>query len=140
MKSVWLFLFTLLINQVQAQPQEEVAIRSVLNAQVECWNEGDIECFMDGYWRSDELVFIGASGLTYGWETTLENYKKRYPDLDAMGKLTFDINIIEPLSEEFWFVVGKFSLDRKDDNPSGYFTLIFRKIDDQWVIVSDHTG
>ncbi len=130
----------LLLLDSQVHAQEESEIRNVLDAQVECWNEGDIECFMDGYWRSDKLVFVGSSGLTYGWETTLANYRKRYPDLDAMGKLSFDIHVIEPLSDEFWFVVGKYNLDRKNDNPSGHFTLIFRKIDNKWVIVSDHTS
>lgn len=136
-----LLCFILLIPYFnQAQSQIENEIRGVLASQVECWNAGDIDCYMDGYWRSDKLVFIGASGLTYGWTTTLENYKKRYPTLEAMGKLSFDISIIEPLSEDFWYVVGKFNLVRKNDNPNGYFTLIFRKIDDQWVIVSDHTS
>lgn len=124
----------------QMNAQEEAKIRQVLVVQEECWNAGDLECFMDGYWRSDKLLFVGSSGPTYGWETTLENYKKRYPTLAAMGTLTFDVKSIEPLSEGFWFVVGKFSLKRKGDNPSGYFTLIFRKIDEEWVIVSDHTG
>jgi len=124
----------------KSQAQEEMEIRSVLETQVECWNAGDLECFMDGYWMSDRLLFVGSSGLTYGWTTTLENYKRRYPDRDAMGKLTFDINSVEPLSDEFWFVVGRFSIERKVGNPNGYFTLIFRKIDGEWVIVSDHTG
>lgn len=133
-------LLLLLSYTTHVHAQAEREIREVLANQVECWNDGDLECFMDGYWRSDNLVFIGSSGLTYGWETTLENYKKRYPSREAMGTLTFDLNIIEPLSEEFWFVAGKFNLERKNDNPTGYFTLIFRLIDDQWVIVSDHTG
>ena len=133
------FVFALLFI-TQAYAQEEAKIRAVLDMQVECWNAGDLECFMDGYWRSDKLLFVGSSGPTYGWETTLENYKKRYPTLAAMGKLTFDIQSVEPLSEDFWFVMGKFSLDRQADNPSGFFTLIFRKIDEKWVIVSDHTG
>ncbi|MEP5612968.1 MAG: nuclear transport factor 2 family protein [Cyclobacteriaceae bacterium] len=132
----FIFLFTFFTKTFA---QEEMEIRSVLDAQVECWNAGDLECYMDGYWRSDKLLFVGSTGPTYGWTTTLENYKKRYPNIDAMGKLTFDISSVEPLSDEFWFVVGKFSIERKNGNPSGYFTLIFRKIDGEWVIVSDHT-
>ena len=120
--------------------QEEHAIRNVLNDQVECWNEGDIECFMQGYWNSEKLAFIGKSGVNYGWKTTFENYKKRYPNKEAMGILSFEIKIIEPLSDEFWFVVGRWNLDRKEDNPNGHFSLIFRKIDEEWVIVSDHTS
>ncbi|MEQ9403135.1 MAG: nuclear transport factor 2 family protein [Cyclobacteriaceae bacterium] len=130
----------LLFFSSQIWAQEEREIREVMDRQVECWNSGDLECFMEGYWKSDKLVFIGSKGLTYGWDTTLDNYKKSYPDKAAMGTLTFEIKIIEPLSDEFWFVVGKWNLQRKEDNPNGHFSLIFRKLDNEWVIVSDHSS
>ena len=95
---------------------------------------------MQGYWHSDKLIFIGKSGLNYGWKTTLENYKNRYPNKGAMGTLSFDIAIIEPISDDFWFVVGQWNLERKKDNPNGHFSLIFRKLDNEWVIVSDHSS
>ncbi|GAB4245774.1 MAG: nuclear transport factor 2 family protein [Ekhidna sp.] len=123
-----------------SQTKDEMDIRNVLNRQVTCWNEGDLECFMEGYWQSDQLVFIGKSGVTYGWQKTLDNYKKSYPDKAAMGQLSFEILIVEPLSEDFWTVIGKWSLQRKNDNPNGYFSLIFRRLDDDWVIVSDHSS
>jgi len=96
--------------------QDEQAIRKVLSNQVDCWNQGDIDCFMEGYWNSERLVFIGKSGLTYGWNATLENYKKSYPTKDSMGVLAFDIKLIEPISDDFWFVVGKWNLERKTKN------------------------
>ena len=111
-----------------------------MKQQQECWNAGDLECFMDSYWKSDKLVFVGGNGITYGWQTTLDNYKKRYPTRAAMGTLTFELLILEPLSEDFWSVVGKWSLERKEDNPNGHFSLIFRKLGNEWVIVSDHTS
>lgn len=119
---------------------DEQEIRAVMDRQVECWNDGDLECFMEGYWKSDKLVFIGKSGLTYGWQTTLDNYKKNYPTRADMGTLSFDLKIVEPISEGFWFVVGKWNLDREKDNPNGHFSLVFRKLDNDWVIVSDHSS
>ncbi len=119
---------------------DEKSIRETLAQQVDCWNEGDLECFMEGYWKSDQLVFVGSSGITYGWQKTLDNYKKNYPDKAAMGELSFDLIIVEPLSEDFWTIIGKWSLKRKNDNPNGHFSLIFRRLDDQWVIVSDHSS
>ncbi len=119
---------------------EEKEIREVMTLQEECWNEGDLECFMEGYWKSEKLVFIGSSGVNYGWQKTLDNYKRSYPTKEKMGKLTFEIIIMEPLSEDFWSVIGKWSLERKDDNPNGHFSLIFRLIGDEWVIVSDHSS
>lgn len=133
-------LFLFISYLAHAQNQDELDIRLVLENQEECWNEGDIECYMDGYWKSDRLIFIGSSGVTYGWQSTLDNYKVRYPDREAMGTLTFEILQMEPLSDDFWSVVGKWSLQRVNDNPNGHFTLLFRRLGDEWVIVSDHTS
>ena len=135
-----LVLFLFLHHFIYAQEQDERDIRLVLSNQEECWNAGDIECYMDGYWKSDRLIFIGSSGVTYGWQATLDNYKIRYPDKEAMGILTFEILQMEPLSDDFWSVIGKYRLQRAKDNPSGYFTLLFRRLGNDWVIVSDHTS
>ena len=137
----FLFFFCLISHFSTAQlNSDESAIRAVLARQQECWNAGDLECFMDGYWKSDQLVFIGSKGVTYGWEKTLNNYKKSYPDRAAMGQLSFDLLILEPLGEDFWTVIGKWSLKRDTDNPKGHFSLIFRRLGDEWVIVSDHSS
>jgi ketosteroid isomerase-like protein len=104
------------------------------------WSNGDIEGFMQGYWKSDSLMFIGKRGPAYGWQTTLDNYKKTYPDKAAMGKLTFRIDKVELLGKQDAFVMGAWSLTREKDNPGGYFTLWFRKIKGEWKIVCDHTS
>ncbi len=123
-----------------SQDTDELAIRKVLDEQQNCWNNGDLECFMDSYWKSDQLVFIGSKGITYGWKETLDNYISRYPTKEKMGVLSFDILIMEPLSNDFWSVIGKWSLARKSDSPSGHFSLIFRRLGNDWVIVSDHSS
>jgi len=133
-----LFIFSCSI--IFAQSSDEAAIRQVLKEQQECWNEGDLECFMDGYWKSEQLVFIGSKGVTYGWQKTLDNYRRSYPNKEAMGTLIFDLLSLEPLSDDFWSVIGKWSLKRKSDNPQGHFSLIFRRFGDEWVIVSDHSS
>jgi ketosteroid isomerase-like protein len=118
----------------------ERAILEVLDRQEAAWNRGDLETFMDGYWRSDSLKFIGRNGLTYGWQPTLDNYKKGYPSPEAMGKLTFTILSVEPLSGKSAFVIGKWHLQRKEDAPAGHFTLLWKKIGGKWVIVADHSS
>lgn len=95
---------------------------------------------MEGYWKSKNLVFIGSSGPKYGWQTTLDNYKKSYPDQASMGKLAFEIISIELLSAEHAFVVGKWHLTRTVGDAGGHFTLLWRKIDGQWVITKDHSS
>ncbi|SNT04747.1 Ketosteroid isomerase homolog [Ekhidna lutea] len=140
MRNSFSLFLTLISISLSAQNPDERAIREVLAMQQECWNDGDLECFMEGYWKSDQLVFIGSKGVTYGWQATLDNYKKSYPDKEKMGILTFDLISLEPLSEDFWTVIGKWSLKRKSDNPNGHFSLIFRRLGDEWVIVSDHSS
>lgn len=95
---------------------------------------------MEGYWKSDDLQFVGSNGPTYGWENTLQNYKRRYPDRAAMGRLTFDVLRVRKLTDTVILLTGKFTLQRENDQPTGFFTLVWKKIDGEWVIVSDHTS
>lgn len=95
---------------------------------------------MNGYWNNDSLKFIGKSGIQYGWQQTLENYKKSYPDKSTMGILKFDIVKIESLSKNSAFVIGKWALTRDKGDVSGFFTLLFRIIDGKWLIVCDHSS
>ena len=111
-----------------------------MSDQEAAWNRADLEGFMDGYWRSDSLRFIGSKGLTYGWQQTLDNYKKTYPDAAAMGTLHFTLLSVEVLSPESAFVIGKWRLVREKDEPSGHFTLLWKKMDGKWVIVADHSS
>jgi ketosteroid isomerase-like protein len=136
-----LLLLSLFISLVSySQPKDEQAIRQLLDDQSVAWNRGDIEGFMKGYWQNDSLMFIGKSGIKYGWNNTLTNYKKGYPDTIAMGKLVFTLINVKKLSTEYFHVTGKWHLQRSIGNLEGYFTLLIRKIKGQWVIVADHSS
>ena len=117
------------------------AIVRVLTTQTAAWNRGDIPGFMQGYWQSDSLVFIGRKGPTYGWQPTLANYQKNYPDAAAMGKLDFKglrVSLIAPGAAQ---VVGNWHLARPAAGDlQGYFLLVFRQIGGKWVVVADHTS
>jgi len=122
------------------QSKDELQIRKLLSDQSAAWNRGDIETFMKGYWENDSLMFIGKSGVTYGWDKTLSNYKRGYPDTASMGKLTFTLIRLQKLSPEYFFVIGKWHLQRTIGNLDGHFTLLFRKIKGQWMIIADHSS
>ena len=124
---------------VSAQNNDLEEIKKVMNMQEVAWNNGDIEQFMEGYWKSDSLKFIGKNGIKYGWQTTLDNYKTSYPDKNAMGKLGFDILKLE-VNGSSAYMLGKWKLTRKEDTPNGYFTLYWKKLNDKWVITIDHTS
>ena len=102
-----LFFLFFLISGVLVSSAQEDEIRKVMNAQVECWNKGDLECFMQGYLNSDELVFVGSTGPRYGWQVTLNNYKKSYPNKAAMGMLTFNLLNFQPIGKKHYLVIGK---------------------------------
>lgn len=114
-------------------------IKSVMNKSAEDWSSGDIESFMDAYWKSEKLQFIGKNGITYGWQQTLENYLKRYPTKEHTGKLTFKILRVDYLARDLYSLTGEYHLDRTVGNANGIYTLIFKKIDKKWVIISDHS-
>ncbi|WP_084420237.1 YybH family protein [Henriciella litoralis] len=114
-------------------------IKQVVMQQSEAWNEGDIVAFMDGYWRSENLRFASGGTVTRGFDQTLARYQQRYSDRSAMGTLTFDQLELVTLSPDAAVLHGRWMLTRADDAPSGLFTLIFRKFDTGWKIVSDTT-
>jgi ketosteroid isomerase-like protein len=115
-------------------------IKKILFQQEEDWNKGDIDAFMTAYWNSEELQFGGANGITKGWQQTLDNYKKGYPDQASMGKLTFEIKDMTRHSKTVVSLTGSWELQRENDRPGGHFLLIWRKIKGEWKIVVDHTS
>jgi len=119
--------------------QDKEAIVAALNKSAEDWSSGKIEAYMDVYWKSEKLQFIGANGINYGWQTTLDNYKKRYPTKDHTGKLTFEVLNITFLAKDLYSLTGKYFLERIVGPADGIFTLIFKRINNKWVIISDHS-
>lgn len=135
------FVCAIAIQNAYAQADPEVmAIRKLLFMQVTEWNKGNIEGYMKGYWESDSLLFIGSKGPRYGYETTLKRYKEAYPDADHMGKLKSTIVSMDKLSDNCYFIVGKWALERKASDLDGSYTLLLKKIKGKWVIVCDHSS
>ena len=140
MKNIFFSLFLFFSIGLFAQTNDENEVRQVLATQNAAWNRGDVESFMVGYWNNDSLMFIGTSGVVYGYKNTLERYKKNYADTAAMGKLFFDLIEVKKLSAEYYHVTGKWYLKRSIGDAGGHFTLLFRKIKGKWVIISDHSS
>lgn len=120
--------------------KEKDTVDQLLEKQVAAWNKGNLVEFMETYWRSEELSFVGARGPTYGWESTLASYKKGYPDKAAMGKLNFTVLKISKIDRKTILVIGKFELAREIGDLSGHYTLVIQKIKGRWLIVSDHSS
>ncbi len=135
-----LLIFTIGHTSSFGQAGPEKQIRKILMEQTEAWNRGDIDAFMKGYWNNDSLLFVGKNGPTYGFTNTLNNYKKNYPNKDYMGQLNFTLLEVKPLAKQLWMVLGKWELTRNAGNVSGHYTILFKKLKGEWVIIVDHSS
>jgi uncharacterized protein (TIGR02246 family) len=123
------------------QPANSVAeIQSVLIAQQDAWNHGDIDAFMNGYARSASTVFVSQDEVRRGWDTVRERYREKYSDRTKMGTLSFADIEVTMLSPDAAVVLGRWRLKRENDEPQGRFTLIFIHLPEGWRIVHDHTS
>ena len=117
--------------------KDQKEILAVIDTQKEAWNNYDLEGFMEGYWKSEELKFYGNNGVTYGWDNTLARYKRSYPDKEHTGTLEFVIKEISPIENNSYYVLGEFYLKRGAGDTDGIFMIILKKIKGEWKIVAD---
>ena len=117
-------------------------INDLMYEQEESWNNGNIEDFMKKYWKNDSLIFIGKSGINYGWNKTTSNYKKSYPSRNSMGLLHFNNIKCLPINDTTHIISGQWNISRLDSskNVGGYYSLMWIKKEDGWRIVYDHTS
>ncbi|CAM1341270.1 YybH family protein [Tenacibaculum aestuarii] len=143
-KFVSIFLFVVVFvsckqeaTKTVSEETEKQEILLVMKAQEEAWSKHDLEGFMQGYWKSDSLKFYGRKGVTFGWQKTLDNYKKGYPTKEHSGTLTFKINDISKITEGAYSVMGEYHLKRPVGDADGVFMIIFKKIQGEWKIIAD---
>ncbi|GAA4208608.1 nuclear transport factor 2 family protein [Pedobacter jeongneungensis] len=141
MKKILLIALFFIYFSTHAQnAKDKQAVLNILEKQRSDWNKGDVEAYMQGYAKSDSLLFVGKSGPTYGWQKTLDNYKRGYPDKSAMGFLVFGIKKVEFLKPDLAFVLGSWNVKREKDELKGYFTLLIKKIKGEWKVIVDHSS
>ena len=131
---------TLLCAAPEPRSNSVAEIQSVLTAQQDAWNRGDIDAFMNGYARSASTVFVSEDEVEHGWETVRDRYRTKYSDRSKMGTLSFSEIKVTVLSPDAAVVLGRWKLTRANDEPHGRFTLIFNRLPEGWRIVHDHTS
>ena len=139
-----LILFLFIIPHSYSQPNPDTSaineIRVLLTQQASDWNNGNMDSYMEGYWKSDSLLFTSGGNIRRGWRVTLEKYRKSYDSKSKMGVLSFADLEIHLLSTTSAWVFGRWQLERKNDRPGGVFTLLLRRCSDGWKIIHDHTS
>ena len=136
--------YILIASLLWAAPEQAstsvAEVQSVLTAQQDAWNRGDIDAFMNGYARSASTVFVSQDEVSRGWETVRDRYRVKYSDRTKMGTLSFSEIEVTMLSPDAAVVLGRWKLKRENDEPHGRFTLIFKRLPEGWRIVHDHTS
>jgi ketosteroid isomerase-like protein len=139
-------LSTCLFTNCKQNINEQVDIKTIreikqaMEHSKNSWNKGDFNGYMDVYWKSDSLIFMGINSITKGWKTTLERYRASYPDAAARGVLNYEYHSFKPLGADYILLIGKFILTRENGEVlDGYFSLIWKKVDGKWKIIVDHT-
>ncbi|MFC2953949.1 nuclear transport factor 2 family protein [Marinicaulis aureus] len=115
-------------------------IRATLMAQAAAWNEGDLDGFMNSYWKSDELKFVSGVNVTRGWNATMKRYRDRYSGGEGLGQLGFEKLEVKLVTNDVAVVTGRFNLARSAETSSGAFSLVMRRDAGAWKIVHDHTA
>jgi hypothetical protein len=137
-QSFFIFCVLILVG-CSAIEDPKVTIQQIMIKQSEAWNNKSLEGFMEPYWHSDSLRFMGKSGVTKGWQGTLERYQKNYTP-EKMGSLDFNDLHFDILSSEAAWVDGQWRLMYPDTIISGRFSLLWKRINGQWQIVADHSS
>ena len=127
-------------NQKQKAQNVCFELDSLMYIQQKAWNTGDIKTFMKSYWKNDSLQFIGSNGITKGWQATLDRYKTSYPDKDTMGKLKITNMECLLIDNTHYHIVGNWILYRRNDTLQGFYSLLWKNINGEWVIIKDHSS
>ena len=135
-----ILLNSIIIHTQDFRESDSLSILSVLENQKKAWNNNDIDKFMLGYLNSEKLIFVSKNGPVYGWDFVKDRYKTEYSSKYLMGDLGFEIYDLFLITNRSAILIGKFNLVREDEELTGFFSLIFKKIKGDWYIVSDHTS
>lgn len=120
---------------------DQTAITAVLDAQVAAWNRGDLAAYMDGYARTDALIFTSGGRIRRGWQTAFDHYQARYgKDPAAMGKLRFEILEVHPVGPDAAVVLGNWILTSSPADGHGVFSLVLERRPEGWRVIHDHTS
>jgi ketosteroid isomerase-like protein len=127
-------------NHQDEEQNAQEAIYEVMSEQQKAWNNGNLEGYMNGYWKNDSLVFVGSSDINMGWNKTLKNYRSNYGEKSTMGHLLLQNISFKQLDGQHAWLMGKWQLYRTNDTLKGHYTLLWQLIDGQWKIVADHSS
>lgn len=117
----------------------EEIILATLKAQSAAWNEGNMDAFMEAYWKSDELKFVSGNVVTQGYSSVQKRYREKYGNSGNLGLLQLDKTDFVQVTDDVAVVTGRFNLAKDGDDSTGTFSLVMKRIDGMWRIAHDHS-
>ena len=127
-------------SQKDILPEDKEQIETLFYKQEKDWNDGNINAFMEAYLKSDHIVFNGSNGPEYGWDSVKKRYLRSYPDIKMMGQVKFGLLKLFAVDDTMALLIGTFHLKREAGDLEGHFTLVWKKVNGRWYIISDHTS
>jgi uncharacterized protein (TIGR02246 family) len=116
------------------------SIRALFESSCAAWNRGDSNSYLAAYWNSDKVRWVSEGTVKYGFEAIATAFKARFNSPEDMGHLEVADFEIQLLGEQDALVFGAWIQTTPVTRRHGVFTVHVKKIDGEWLIVSDHSS
>ena len=123
------------------RPADE--IRSLLEEQALCWNQGELDRYLS-YYAEDAVYVLGDGELLHGAATIARSLKARYGFASGPpGRLTYGGLFSHAIAPDFAIAAGRYRVEAAESESGspprrGWFSLVLRRRDRKWQIVLDH--
>lgn len=105
------------------------------------WNGGDMDAYLDTYWKSAEMSLMFGNKSVRGWQALAELFRSSWATEEAMGDFTASDIVISLLSSDTVIASGAFTHVFPDETIEGSFTHVWKQFEDgQWRIAHEHTS
>ena len=120
---------------------DRTTITGVIEAQAAAWNKGDLDGYMAGYAKIDQLIFTSGGKIRRGYQATYDAFMTKYAqDRSKMGTLSFEIVEVQAVGADGAIVLGKWNLTGSPSDGNSVFSVILERRPEGWRIVHDHTS
>jgi uncharacterized protein (TIGR02246 family) len=120
--------------------EDHQRIRALFESACAAWNRGDMDGYLADYWQSDNVRWVSEGTVRYGFEAIAAAVKARFDSPDNMGRLEVANLEIQLLGESDALVFGGWIQTTRTARRHGVFTVHVKKMDGEWLIVSDHSS
>ena len=104
------------------------------------WNKGDLEGYLASYHDAEDIRWVRDTRVVRGKTAIAEMYRSSFSAPEQMGHLTLTHMEVTPAGECDAVVFATIEYTVNDQLSTAAFTAHLRKINGEWLILSDHTA